>query len=79
MISHDRYFMDKIADRIFSFEGEGKVEDFQGSYSRYVEWKERQKSNLTPTPLLSERDTQTLNILMHEASEDGTTTLPPKK
>ena len=39
MISHDRYFMDKIADRIFSFEGEGKVEDFQGSYSRYVEWK----------------------------------------
>lgn len=73
VISHDRYFMDKIADRIFSFEGEGKVEDFQGSYSRYVEWKlknEQWKNN----------NEQSLPVIpMHEASEDGTTTLPPKK
>lgn len=65
--------MDKIADRIFSFEGEGKVEDFQGSYSRYVEWKERQK------PLSDKEQVPEEKILMHEASEDGTTTLPPKK
>jgi ATP-binding cassette subfamily F protein uup len=29
VISHDRYFIDKIADRIFFFEGDGKVSDFQ--------------------------------------------------
>jgi ATP-binding cassette subfamily F protein uup len=33
VISHDRYFMDKIADRIFSFAGDGMIEDFQGNYS----------------------------------------------
>lgn len=73
VISHDRYFMDKIADRIFSFEGDGVVEDFQGSYSRYVEWKERQKSLIDKGQIVEE------NILMHEVSEDGLTLIPPKR
>ncbi len=39
IITHDRYFMDKLTDHIFILEGEGKVKDFNGSYS---EWKTRQ-------------------------------------
>ncbi len=35
MVSHDRYFMDKLADHLFVFEGEGKVRDFNGTYSDY--------------------------------------------
>ncbi len=33
--SHDRYFLDKITDHIFVFEGEGKIKDFYGNYSEY--------------------------------------------
>ena len=35
VVSHDRYFMDKIVDHLFVFEGNGKVEDFPGNYSDY--------------------------------------------
>lgn len=35
IVSHDRYFMDKIVDHLFVFEGEGKVRDFPGNYSLY--------------------------------------------
>lgn len=35
MVSHDRYFMDKLVDHIFVFEGEGVVRDFNGTYSEY--------------------------------------------
>lgn len=39
-ISHDRYFLDRIANRIFSFEGEGKILELVGNYSDYKEFKE---------------------------------------
>ncbi|MFC2086108.1 ABC-F family ATP-binding cassette domain-containing protein [Bacteroidota bacterium] len=37
IVSHDRYFMDKVVDHLFVFEGNGKVKDFPGDYSRYRE------------------------------------------
>ena len=37
VISHDRFFMDKITDHLFIFEGEGVVKDFWGTYSEYKE------------------------------------------
>ncbi len=38
-VSHDRYFMDKIAQHLFVFEGSGKITDFPSSYSDYMEYK----------------------------------------
>ena len=35
VVSHDRYFMDKIVDHLFVFRGAGKIEDFQGNYSDF--------------------------------------------
>jgi len=35
IVSHDRYFMDKLADHLFIFEGEGKIRDYNGTYSEY--------------------------------------------
>ena len=39
VISHDRYFMDKVVDHLFVFHGEGKVQDFPGNYTQYREAK----------------------------------------
>ena len=36
VVSHDRYFMDKLADHIFVFQGEGKIKDFNGLYSEWL-------------------------------------------
>lgn len=35
MVSHDRYFMDKLVDHLFVFEGDGKIRDFNGNYTEY--------------------------------------------
>ena len=40
MVTHDRYFLDRIVNRIFSFEGDGKVRQFEGGYSDYLIRKE---------------------------------------
>ncbi len=39
VVSHDRWFLDRICTHILSFDGEGNVEFYQGSYSDYEEWK----------------------------------------
>ncbi|WCO02508.1 ABC-F family ATP-binding cassette domain-containing protein [Psychroserpens ponticola] len=38
VVSHDRYFMDKIVDHLFVFQGNGEVQDFPGNYSDYREY-----------------------------------------
>ena len=38
IVSHDRFFVDKLADHLFIFEGEGRIKDFVGSYSGYRQY-----------------------------------------
>ncbi len=45
IVSHDRYFMDKVVDHILVFNGNGNIKDFPGNYSQYREWK-----SLLPKP-----------------------------
>ena len=40
VVSHDRYFMDKIVDHLFVFQGKGKIDDFPGNYSDYRAYEE---------------------------------------
>ncbi len=44
IVSHDRYFMDRVVDHLFAFEGEGVIKDFPGNYSEYREWKEKEET-----------------------------------
>ena len=39
VVSHDRYFMDKVVDHLLVFEGEGRIKDFPSGYSDYLQWK----------------------------------------
>lgn len=39
VVSHDRYFMDRVVDHLLVFNGEGRIDDFPGNYSEYREWK----------------------------------------
>ncbi len=48
VISHDRWFLDRIATHILSFEGDSRVVSFQGSYSEYEAWKKMQGEDMTP-------------------------------
>ena len=48
VISHDRWFLDRVATHILSFEGDSKVVFYEGSYSEYEEWKKSQGMDLTP-------------------------------
>ncbi|MBP3420041.1 MAG: ABC-F family ATP-binding cassette domain-containing protein [Marinifilaceae bacterium] len=43
VVSHDRYFTDKVCDRVFAFEGEGSVRDFPGNYTQYRNYIEEQE------------------------------------
>lgn len=42
VVSHDRYFMDKVVDHLLAFKGNAEIKDFPGNYSQYREWKELQ-------------------------------------
>ena len=51
IVSHDRYFMDKLVDHIFVMKGNGEIKDFNGSYSEYkdsVKAELKEKNNNTP-------------------------------
>ncbi|WP_341226803.1 ABC-F family ATP-binding cassette domain-containing protein [uncultured Arcticibacterium sp.] len=43
VVSHDRYFMDKIIDHVFAFEGKGYIKDFPGNYTEYRNWKDEEE------------------------------------
>jgi ATP-binding cassette subfamily F protein uup len=47
IVTHDRYFMDNMVDHIFILEGEGKVKDYNGSYSEYIFEKKQKKETIS--------------------------------
>ncbi len=49
VVSHDRYFMDKVVDHLLVFKGQGEVKDFPGNYTQYREW-EKMESGSSRTP-----------------------------
>ena len=48
IISHDRYFMDKVVDHLLVFNGEGNIKDFPGNYTQYRQWVSLQPKAETP-------------------------------
>ncbi len=50
VVSHDRYFLDKLTDHLFIFEGNGKIKDHYGTYSGYRNSREIQEPAIKPEP-----------------------------
>lgn len=55
IVSHDRYFMDRLVDHLLVFEGNGEIRDFPGNYSQYRIWQKEQE-NVADTPAQSVTD-----------------------
>ena len=72
IVSHDRYFMDRLVDHLFVFEGEGVVRDFPGNYSQYRLWQreEEKKEKADNTDKIAAKTLQenTTNLLKTEKS-----------
>lgn len=47
IVSHDRFFMDKIVDHLLVFRGEGEIKDFPGNYTQFREWESLKPKELT--------------------------------
>lgn len=45
VVSHDRYFMDKVVDHLLVFKGQGEVKDFPGNYTQYREWEKMESAS----------------------------------
>src|SRR5207237_10280606 len=51
IVSHDRYFMDRLVDHLFVFEGNGIIRDFPGNYTLYrIDERSREKEQKKPEP-----------------------------
>jgi ABC transport system ATP-binding/permease protein len=53
IVSHDRYFMDRLVDHLFVFEGDGEIRDFPGNYSQLREWQKLKEEvpEVVPIPV----------------------------
>jgi len=71
MVSHDRYFMDRMVEHLFVFEGEGVIRDFPGNYGLYQEWlKTRDVSETT--------ESKPVEVISTEKPAQATTGNKPK-
>ena len=75
IISHDRYFMDKVVDHILVFKGEGEIQDFPGNYTQFREWDSLQPADTSKeekrekTPLRSYRSDEKKKMSYKEKRE----------
>ena len=61
IVSHDRYFMNKIVDHLLVFEGEGKIKDFIGSFTEYRDQQAQNKNTKKSEPAKPTEEKQTKN------------------
>lgn len=72
VVSHDRFFMDKIVDHLLVFEGDAQIKDFPGNYTQYRSWKDLQESKLRKEKE-SEQKNKTYSPELDQPKEDSAT------
>ncbi|MFI3302031.1 MAG: ABC-F family ATP-binding cassette domain-containing protein [Rikenellaceae bacterium] len=77
VVSHDRYFMDRVASHLMIFEGEGRTKDFPSSYSDYLVWRELKRQDeelkkqrvVTPVSTPKREKSPTVKLTFNEKRE----------
>lgn len=76
IVSHDRFFIDKIVDHVFAFEGNGLIRDFPGNYTQYADRREeeekarREASKTTTTPTQPTREKNRKRRLTYKEQQE---------
>ena len=73
VVSHDRYFMDKVVDHLLVFKGDGEIKDFPGNYTQYRQW-----ASLAPREF-TEKSTEPRKTPEVTSSKTNQTDNPPSK
>jgi ATP-binding cassette subfamily F protein uup len=79
IVSHDRYFMDRLVDHLFVFEGDGEVRDFPGNYSQYRIWMKDNEKKENKWEVLDERKSKGETTEEAVAAKSGAKELPAQK
>lgn len=72
IVSHDRYFMDRLVDHLFVFEGDGVIRDFPGNYSQYRIWEKERET-------MDDRPQTTVNTSKPAMVKQEVESVQPKK
>jgi ATP-binding cassette subfamily F protein uup len=68
IVSHDRYFMDRLVEHLFVFEGEGVIRDFPGNYTDFREWEAENEDQKTTTGTQPKVEPKTESVVLPEIS-----------
>ncbi|MFD2571595.1 ABC-F family ATP-binding cassette domain-containing protein [Spirosoma soli] len=81
IVTHDRYFMDRLVEHVFVMEGQGKVRDYPGNYTDYREWRDSQpkSSSQNDKPATTETKNQTPAPVVSSATANGSANGSTKK
>ncbi|OOM10595.1 ATP-binding cassette domain-containing protein [Clostridium saccharobutylicum] len=71
VVSHDRYFLDRICNKIFSYEGNGLIKEYNGNYSDFLISKEIEKASLTSDEKSQEKTKEEKNKVTKEKIKDN--------
>ena len=81
IVTHDRYFMDRLVDHVFVMEGEGKIRDYPGNYTDYRLWRDSESRSAQPKQsAASQNDKPALPASKNQSPTAPVTNAPdPKK
>ena len=79
VVSHDRYFMDKVVDHLLVFKGEGDIQDFPGNYTQYREWEKLQPSSAQSSAASKGGKINSSNTVSSSSSSGDTTSSGGKR
>jgi ATP-binding cassette subfamily F protein uup len=86
IVSHDRYFLDRLVDHVFAFEGNGVVKDFPGNYTDYRQWVyDREDDDDVSAPQIGGSDNEVKNkisenqVLVSSSEVENSQTIQKKK
>lgn len=66
VVSHDRYFMDKVVDHLLVFKGHGEIKDFPGNYTQYREWASLEENKTSSSSSSSSTSTASKPSYRHD-------------